>query len=98
MIRHFSDTAPTSRHIGAMLRFTAPICEVRSCVGPTPLCSETSPTSFRMAVLGPTSFRHRGSVVRPPPGEMLQLCRDVDNTAQAVQLGDLLDPADLYTS
>ena len=38
----------------------------RSRVGPTPFCSETSPTSFQMARLGPTSFRHRGSVVHPP--------------------------------
>ena len=36
----------------------------RSCVGPTWFCSETSPTSFQRARLGPTSFRHRGSVVR----------------------------------
>ena len=35
----------------------------RSSVGPTPFCSETSPTSFRIAKHGLTSFRHRGSVV-----------------------------------
>ena len=35
----------------------------RSSVGPTPFCSDTSPTSFQMARLGPTSFRDRGNVV-----------------------------------
>ena len=62
MSEQYRSTSP----IPTQYRSTSPtpiLC--RSCVGPTPFCSETSPTSFQRARLGPTSFRHRGSVVWP---------------------------------
>ena len=54
-----SDSAPTR------CRSTSPtpiLC--RSRVGPTPFCSDTSPTPLRWRLHVPTSFRHRGSVVK----------------------------------
>ena len=58
----------------------------RSCVGPTPFCSETSPTSFRIAVLGPTSFRHRGSVVHPQSNESICAKHTADDTVIEVMI------------